>query len=103
MLLSMLGFLSWWLSLANLSHSGLSAVDQLYLRQLRLDERPKVGGVFDLTKNAHEINFAHLANNGVGFHYIWTAAQGASLLRKSARTFHMKQFCILSTNIPAPV
>ncbi|KAJ7864251.1 hypothetical protein B0H14DRAFT_3443598 [Mycena olivaceomarginata] len=74
-LLSMLGFLSWFMSLIQLEHTRLSPGDQMYLRQLRLDERPKIGGVFDLTRDIHEINFAHLANNGVGFHYIWTPVE----------------------------
>jgi hypothetical protein len=74
-LLSMLGFLSWFLLLIQLEHTQLSPGDRLYLRQLRLDERPKAGGVFDLTRDANEINFAHLANNGVGFHYIWTPVE----------------------------
>ncbi|KAJ7358542.1 hypothetical protein DFH08DRAFT_953669 [Mycena albidolilacea] len=74
-LLSMLGFLSWFTSLIQLEHTRLSPGDRMYLRQLRLDERPKTGGIFDLTRDVHEINFAHLTNNGVGFHYIWTPVE----------------------------
>ncbi|KAJ7810958.1 hypothetical protein B0H14DRAFT_3480176 [Mycena olivaceomarginata] len=71
-LLSLLGFLSWMMSLVQLKDTKLSAGDQKYLQQLRLDERPKTGAVFNLTRDQHEINFPHWANNGVPFHYIWT-------------------------------
>lgn len=71
-LLSLLGFLSWMLSVVQLSDTKLTAGDQKYLLQLRLGDRPKVGAVFNLTRDQHEINFPHWANNGVPFHYIWT-------------------------------
>jgi hypothetical protein len=71
-LLSFLGFLSWMLSLVQLRDTKLSSGDQQYLQQLRLDDRPKTGAVFNLTRDQHEINFPHWANNGVAFHYIWT-------------------------------
>ncbi|KAJ7315395.1 hypothetical protein DFH08DRAFT_1040110 [Mycena albidolilacea] len=74
-LLSLLGFLSWMLSVVQLKETKLSAVDQRYLQQLRLDERAKVGAVFNLTRDQHEMNFPHWANNGVGFHYAWTEAE----------------------------
>ncbi|KAJ7861322.1 hypothetical protein B0H14DRAFT_3445442 [Mycena olivaceomarginata] len=71
-LLSLLSFLSWMLSLVQLKDTKLSSGDQQYLLQLKLDERPKTGAVFDLTRDQHEINFPHWANNGVPFHYVWT-------------------------------
>jgi hypothetical protein len=82
-LLSLLGFLAWMLSLVQLRETELSAVDQKYLQQLRLDERPKTGAAFNLTvltRDQHEINFPHWANNGVPFHYMWT--------EEEARTKH---------------
>jgi hypothetical protein len=71
-LLSFLGFISWMTSLIQLRDSKLSTGDQQYLLQLRLDERPKTGAVFNLSRDQHEINFPHWANNGVAFHYVWT-------------------------------
>jgi hypothetical protein len=71
-LLSLLGFLSWMLSVVQLKDTKLSAGDQQYLQQLCLDERPRTGAVFDLTRDQHEINFPHWANNRVAFHYVWT-------------------------------
>jgi hypothetical protein len=71
-LLSFLRFLSWMLSLVQLRDTKLSSGDQQYLQQLRLDDHPKTGAIFNLTRDQHEINFPHWANNGVAFHYIWT-------------------------------
>ncbi|KAJ7705726.1 hypothetical protein B0H14DRAFT_3526262 [Mycena olivaceomarginata] len=71
-LLSLLGFLSWMLSVVQLKDTKLSSGDQQYLMQLRLSDRPKTGAVFNLTRDQHEINFPHWANNGVPFHYVWT-------------------------------
>ncbi|KAJ7838082.1 hypothetical protein B0H14DRAFT_3459694 [Mycena olivaceomarginata] len=74
-LLSLLGFLSWMLSLVQLKDTKLSSGDQQYLLQLKLDERPKTGAVFDLTRDQHKINFPHWANNGVPFHYSFVSAK----------------------------
>ncbi|KAJ7860700.1 hypothetical protein B0H14DRAFT_3445904 [Mycena olivaceomarginata] len=63
-LLSLVGFLSWMLSLVQLKDTKLSAGDQQYLLQLRLEDRPKTGAIFNLTRDQHEINFPHWANNG---------------------------------------
>ncbi|KAJ7817930.1 hypothetical protein B0H14DRAFT_3148033 [Mycena olivaceomarginata] len=84
-LLSFLGFLAWMLSLVQLNDTKLSAGDQQYVQQLRLGERPKTGAVFNLTRDQHEINFPHWANNGVPFHYVWTEveAKNRRLLRFS--------------------
>ncbi|KAJ7894278.1 hypothetical protein B0H14DRAFT_3427046 [Mycena olivaceomarginata] len=71
-LLSLVGFLAWMLSLVQLKETKLTAGDQQYLQQLHLSERPKTGAVFNLTRDQHEINFPHWANNGVPFHYAWT-------------------------------
>jgi hypothetical protein len=71
-LLSLLSFLSWMLSLVQLKDTKRSAGDQQYLLQLRLDDRPRTGAVFNLTRDQHEVNFPHWANNGVPFHYVWT-------------------------------
>ncbi|KAJ7315703.1 hypothetical protein DFH08DRAFT_820274 [Mycena albidolilacea] len=71
-LLSLLGFLSWMLSLVQLKDTKLSAGGRQYLLQLRLEDRAKTGAVFNLTRDQHEINFPHWANNGVPFHYVWT-------------------------------
>jgi hypothetical protein len=88
-LLSMIGFLSWFTSLLQLRETKLSTGDQMYLQQLRLEERPKVGAVFDLIRNIHEINFVHWANNNIGFHYIWTEkeAKNSRLLRFSPKYY----------------
>ncbi|KAJ7824535.1 hypothetical protein B0H14DRAFT_3728435 [Mycena olivaceomarginata] len=74
-LLSLLGFLSWMLSIVQLKDTKLAAGDQQYLLQLCLENRPKTGAVFNLSRDQHEINFPHWANNGVPFHYVWTEAE----------------------------
>jgi hypothetical protein len=60
------------LLIVQLKDTKLSDGDQKYLQQLRLGEHPKVGAIFNLTRDQHEINFPHWANNGVPFHYLWT-------------------------------
>jgi hypothetical protein len=72
-LLSLLGFMTWMLSVVQLKDSKLSAGDQLYLQQLRFC--PRTGAVFNLTRDQHEINFPHWANNGVAFHYVWMSKE----------------------------
>ncbi|KAJ7742089.1 hypothetical protein B0H14DRAFT_3515167 [Mycena olivaceomarginata] len=52
-MLSMLGFIAWFLSVVELHHTRLS------------------GEVYDLGRDVHEFNFAHLINNDVPFHYLW--------------------------------
>jgi hypothetical protein len=74
-LLSLLGFVTWMLSVVQLKDSKLSTGDQLYLQQLHLDDRPRTGVVFNLTRDQHEINFPHWVNNGVAFHYVWTSEE----------------------------
>ncbi|KAJ7713976.1 hypothetical protein B0H14DRAFT_3523132 [Mycena olivaceomarginata] len=73
--LSMLGFIAWFLTVVELHHTKLSDEVKDFVVKLRLEERPKVGAVYDLGRDIHEINFEHLINNHVPFHYVWSGAE----------------------------
>ncbi|KAJ7840342.1 hypothetical protein B0H13DRAFT_2366313 [Mycena leptocephala] len=73
--LSLLGFIAWFLSIVEISSTALSPEDQKFVASLRLGDRNKAGVIYDLTRDLNEINFAHLLNNKVGFHYVWSKAE----------------------------
>ncbi|KAJ7071762.1 hypothetical protein B0H15DRAFT_740334, partial [Mycena belliarum] len=75
-ILGALGFLAWYLSVAELG-TILEASDEAFLRSLRLLDRPKAGVIYDLPRDYHEANFFHLAWNEVPVHYRWTANEEA--------------------------
>ncbi|KAJ7812729.1 hypothetical protein B0H14DRAFT_3478623 [Mycena olivaceomarginata] len=70
--LSMLGFVAWFLTVMELHHTRLSDEVKDFITSLRLNEHPKVGLVYDLDRDVHELNFEHLINNNVPFHYVWS-------------------------------
>ncbi|KAJ6458763.1 hypothetical protein C8R45DRAFT_1221549 [Mycena sanguinolenta] len=89
-LLSLVGFLAWFLSVIDLDHTDLSDLDKLFVTELRLEERPKMGSVYRLHTDYHEFNFPHLIQNGIGFHYTWTKKErgNARFLRYSPEYYN---------------
>ncbi|KAJ7838437.1 hypothetical protein B0H13DRAFT_2367462 [Mycena leptocephala] len=73
--LSLLGFLAWFSSVTEVSTSSLSPEDKKFVASLCLGDRRKAGIVYDLPRDLNEMNFAHLLNNKVGFHYAWSEAE----------------------------
>jgi hypothetical protein len=71
-LLSQLGFVSWFQSVVHIATSKLSAEDKEYVTNLRLPERPKTGVLYNLPRDIHEVNFAHLLHHQIRFHYVWS-------------------------------
>ncbi|KAK7022085.1 hypothetical protein R3P38DRAFT_3195479 [Favolaschia claudopus] len=86
---SQIGFINWLLTVAKLEEAKLSEDDELFVDSMHLDARPKIGFVFDLSRDANEINFQHLIDNNVPFHYIWTdnERQNSRFLRYSPEYF----------------
>ncbi|KAJ7772522.1 hypothetical protein B0H14DRAFT_3590012 [Mycena olivaceomarginata] len=70
--LSMLEFISWFLTITELHQTQLSDEVKEYVASLRLNERPKIGAVYNLGREVNEFNFQHLINNDVPFHYVWS-------------------------------
>lgn len=70
--LSMLGFFAWFLTIVELHHTRLSDEVKDYVTSLRLIKRPKIGVVYDLGRDINELNFGHLINNDIPFHYVWS-------------------------------
>src|ERR1700761_6902773 len=73
--LSILGFVSWFLTIKPGWGTALSFEDQEFLTSLFLRNRPKTGVLINLTRDFHEINLPHLANNNVPFHYVWMSKE----------------------------
>ncbi|KAJ7089145.1 hypothetical protein C8R44DRAFT_990950 [Mycena epipterygia] len=71
-LLSYLGFLSWIQTIQPLWSTAVSEEDWDYARSLRLDERSKMGVLYNLARDLHEMNFKHLLQHNVPIHYPWT-------------------------------
>ncbi|KAK6969444.1 hypothetical protein R3P38DRAFT_3243366 [Favolaschia claudopus] len=69
---SQIGFISWLLTVAKVEEAKLSEEDTLFLASMRLEDRPKVGMVYNLSRDVNEINFQHLIDNNIPFHYYWT-------------------------------
>ncbi|KAJ7094087.1 hypothetical protein C8R44DRAFT_890455 [Mycena epipterygia] len=74
-ILSQLGFLSWFQTIKPGWREDLEVEDLTFIKKLRLDERPKRGFLFDLSRDYHEINFRHLIAYDVPAHYAWTAKE----------------------------
>ncbi|KAK6992123.1 hypothetical protein R3P38DRAFT_3226730 [Favolaschia claudopus] len=72
---SQIGFVSWLLTVAKVEEAKLPGDYEQFLMSLRLHERPKVGMVFDLSRDVNEINFKHLVDNRIPFHYAWTVKE----------------------------
>ncbi|KAJ7147067.1 hypothetical protein C8R43DRAFT_1129853 [Mycena crocata] len=77
-IMSLVGFLSWFQTVKQITASDLDASDRAFVGSLRLKERPKTGFLFNLGKDMHEINLPHLANHDVPFHFAWTDSEKAS-------------------------
>ncbi|KAJ7224236.1 hypothetical protein GGX14DRAFT_387001 [Mycena pura] len=73
--LSILGFVSWFLTIKPGWETALSFEDQGFLTSLFLRDRPKTGMLINLSRDFHEVNLPHLANNNVPFHYVWTSKE----------------------------
>jgi hypothetical protein len=88
--LSMLGFIAWFLSVVELHHTRLSDEVKDFITSLKLNERPKIGAVYDLGRDIHELNFEHLINNDVPFHYIWSDKErgDSRFIRFSPEYYH---------------
>ncbi|KAJ7186709.1 hypothetical protein C8R46DRAFT_1206716 [Mycena filopes] len=71
-ILSHIGFLSWFQTLKRLERTPLSREDLELIHSLRLEERPKRGAVYDLSRDAFEANFRFLLDHDVPFHYVWS-------------------------------
>ncbi|KAJ7334763.1 hypothetical protein DFH08DRAFT_813811 [Mycena albidolilacea] len=71
-MLSMLEFIAWFLTVVELHYTCLSGEVKEFIKSLWLDEQPKIGAVYDLGRDVHELKFTHLINNDVPFHYVWT-------------------------------
>ncbi|KAK7026607.1 hypothetical protein R3P38DRAFT_3191853 [Favolaschia claudopus] len=69
---SQVGFISWLLTVAKIEEAKLPDDYDQFLASLRLDDRPKVGMVFDLSRDVSEINFKHLVDHHIPFHYLWS-------------------------------
>jgi hypothetical protein len=89
-ILSLMGFLAWFLSVVEISATSLSSEEQKFIASLRLNDRNKAGIVYDLTRDLNEVNFEHLLNNKVGFHYVWsnTERNNARLVRFSPEYYN---------------
>ncbi|KAJ7443798.1 hypothetical protein FB451DRAFT_1413425 [Mycena latifolia] len=71
-ILSMLGFIAWFQSLIAIGSSTLSKEDQKFVKTLCLEERPKAGVLYKLSRDYHEASFSHLIHHSVPVHYAWT-------------------------------
>ncbi|KAK7037867.1 hypothetical protein R3P38DRAFT_3181919 [Favolaschia claudopus] len=69
---SQVGFIAWLFTVVTVKDAKLSEEDENFLAAMRLPERPKTGYVYNLSRDRYEVNFQHLANHKVPFHYAWT-------------------------------
>ncbi|KAJ7695469.1 hypothetical protein B0H17DRAFT_1198692 [Mycena rosella] len=74
-MLSLLGFLSWFLTVQDELRLGLLAEELDVIRSFCLGDRKKTGVVYNLKKNYHKITFAHLLSHNVPIHYLWISAE----------------------------
>ncbi|KAJ7809444.1 hypothetical protein B0H13DRAFT_2385232 [Mycena leptocephala] len=70
--LSCVGFIAWFQTLVRLEDTALHKDDQDYIRVLRLNDRPKTGVLYSLSRDLHEANFPHLIAHRVPIHVAWT-------------------------------
>ncbi|KAJ7864405.1 hypothetical protein B0H13DRAFT_2353674 [Mycena leptocephala] len=93
--LSLLGFLAWFLSVVEVTATLLSPEEQEFVASLCLKDRSKAGIVYDLMRDHNEVNFAHLLNNKVGFHYVWSDVEWkeARFVRFSPEYYN--ELCVL--------
>lgn len=70
--LSLVGFIAWFQTLVRLEDTTLHSEDQDYVRSLRLNERAKVGVLYNISRDLHEANFPHLLKHRVPIHVSWT-------------------------------
>ncbi|KAK7007002.1 hypothetical protein R3P38DRAFT_3213069 [Favolaschia claudopus] len=88
---SQVGFIAWVFSVITVKEARLSEDDEDLLAAMRLPERPKTGTVYNLARDRYEVNFTHLINNDVPFHYAWTAAErDDSLFLRYSPEYHME-------------
>ncbi|KAJ7870841.1 hypothetical protein B0H13DRAFT_2350215 [Mycena leptocephala] len=74
---SHLGFIYWFSSVKDLKKCDLTKEDYQFVLSLRLEERPKAGVLFNISRDYHEMNLIHLANHNVAAHYAWTDRERA--------------------------
>ncbi|KAJ7171770.1 hypothetical protein C8R43DRAFT_1120150 [Mycena crocata] len=77
-IMSLVGFVSWFQTVKEITATDLSLEDRAFVQELRLKDRPKTGYLFNLTRNMHEINLPHLTNHDMPFHFPWTDIERAS-------------------------
>ncbi|KAK6996415.1 hypothetical protein R3P38DRAFT_3222024 [Favolaschia claudopus] len=77
-IISCLGFLIWFDSIADLFTYGLDEEDTEYIRSLRLEDRRKIGVIYHMPRDAHESNFLHLIAHNVPIHFAWTSDMSRS-------------------------
>ncbi|KAJ7873401.1 hypothetical protein B0H13DRAFT_2349097 [Mycena leptocephala] len=70
--LSFTGFIAWFQTLIRLEDTSLHKEDQDYIRTLRLNDRPKAGVLYSMSRDLHEANFPHLILHRVPIHVAWT-------------------------------
>ncbi|KAJ7813628.1 hypothetical protein B0H13DRAFT_2382333 [Mycena leptocephala] len=70
--LSFVGFISWFQSLVVLENTALIKEDKDYVRSLRLNDRAKIGVLYNMSHDLHEANFPHLIKHRVPIHVAWT-------------------------------
>ncbi|KAJ6546394.1 hypothetical protein DFH09DRAFT_1087717 [Mycena vulgaris] len=74
-IIAMMGCLNWFMSIKALENWNIPEEDRAFLRTLCLEERPKTGVIYYLTRDYHKANFMHLLINAVPVHYPWTAKE----------------------------
>jgi hypothetical protein len=98
--LSQMGFLSWYSSVHPNWKNDLEQEDVDCILKLRLDSRPKRRYIFDLSRDYHEINIPHMLNNRVPFHWCWTNAEGSSRHFVRYGPDFLSEYTILSLDYP---
>ncbi|KAJ7859426.1 hypothetical protein B0H13DRAFT_1901449 [Mycena leptocephala] len=76
--LSQMGFLSWYISVRPGWKDNLEQEDVDCITELRLEARSKRGYIFDLSRDYHEINIPHMLNHRIPFHWCWTNAEAGN-------------------------
>jgi hypothetical protein len=86
----MLGFVAWFLTVVELHHTSLDPQVKEFITGLRLNECPKIGAIYDLGRDVHELNFEHLIHNNMPFHYVWSDTERGDpcFLRFSPEYYH---------------
>jgi hypothetical protein len=75
----MLGFIAWFLTIVELHHTSLTEEVKEFITNLQMNERPKIGAVYDLGRDVNKLNFEHLISNNVPFHYVWSNKERGDL------------------------